>query len=92
VATDIDASLSSAGANWVVVERLSATGAGAFALEFAGQPNGWFQLQMSGSLLSWTNIGVPVQAVPMSGDVGTNRISISTSASKEFWRLIEAAP
>lgn len=91
-ATNINASLSAIQPTWVAVEDLTRTGAGTFALDFAGTANKWFQLQMSGSLLSWTNTGAPVQAVPLFGNTGTNSISISTSASKEFWRLIEAAP
>jgi hypothetical protein len=81
---------------WVDVSDFRRTGPGAFTLSFDGTPDMLFQLQKSGNLNAWTNVGTPVTAVPdywqYDGFVGTNSIPVTTSAPKEFWRLIEAGP
>jgi hypothetical protein len=81
---------------WVEVASLARLAPGAFRIGFVGRPTSFFQFQKSGTLQSWTNVGPPVRAVPdyrdHDGWVGTNSIPISTTANKEFWRLIEAEP
>lgn len=90
-ATGIDALLAVPHSTWVFVEDLAKTGPGAFEMFFAASANDWFQLQKSGTLMSWTNVGTPFEAVPVPGapGMGTNNIPISTTEPKEFWRLVE---
>lgn len=89
---DINASLELA---FVVLASPQKTGAGEFKLSFAGTPDMLFQLKKKDDLNAseWTDVGTPVPAVPdyaeSAGKVGTNSISITTPASKEFWKLVE---
>lgn len=81
---------------WVEVANFARLAPGAFRINFVGRPTSLFQFQKSGTMQSWTNVGLPVEAVPdyrdHNGWVGTNSIPISTTANKEFWRLIETEP
>lgn len=81
---------------WARIDGLSRTAPGLFQMTFAGSLGKRFQLQKSGTLHSWTNLGTPVPAIPDNwnndGFVGTNSIPIGTTATKEFWPLLEAQP
>ncbi len=67
-----------------VVTGLARVGGGSFQLSFTGAAGRNYQLQMSGSLQGWTNLGAPTNCLP-----GTNNVFIGPAGAREFWRVKE---